>query len=43
MFLRQTGQLYLEAFTLAHNRVYTIGPSFRQDGKLPTVIFANSY
>ena len=26
MFLRQTGQLYLEAFTLAHNRVYTIGP-----------------
>jgi asparaginyl-tRNA synthetase len=31
MFLRQTGQLYLEAFTVAHNRVYTIGPSFRQE------------
>jgi len=29
MFLRQTGQLYLEAFTVAHDRVYTIGPSFR--------------
>lgn len=34
MFLRQTGQLYLEAFTLAHNRVYTIGPSFRQERKV---------
>lgn len=34
MFLRQTGQLYLEAFTLAHNRVYTIGPSFRQEKKV---------
>ncbi|MBU0983503.1 MAG: hypothetical protein KKA42_06510 [candidate division Zixibacteria bacterium] len=31
MFLRQTGQLYLEAFTQAHNRVFTIGPSFRQE------------
>lgn len=34
MFLRQTGQLYLEAFTHAHNRVYTIGPSFRQEKKV---------
>ncbi len=34
MFLRQTGQLYLEAFTVAHNRVYTIGPSFRQEKKV---------
>ena len=34
MFLRQTGQLYLEAFTHAHNRVYTIGPSFRQERKV---------
>ncbi|MFQ5499582.1 MAG: amino acid--tRNA ligase-related protein [Candidatus Zixiibacteriota bacterium] len=34
MFLRQTGQLYLEAFTMAHNRVYTIGPSFRQERKV---------
>ena len=34
MFLRQTGQLYLEAFTVAHNRVYTIGPSFRQEHKV---------
>ncbi|MCH7691710.1 MAG: hypothetical protein IIA17_11805 [candidate division Zixibacteria bacterium] len=34
MFLRQTGQLYLEAFTLAHNRVFTIGPSFRQEKKV---------
>ena len=31
MFLRQTGQLYLEAFTVQHNRVFTIGPSFRQE------------
>ena len=34
MFLRQTGQLYLEAFTVAHNRVFTIGPSFRQERKV---------
>lgn len=34
MFLRQTGQLYLEAFTQIHNRVYTIGPSFRQERKV---------
>ncbi len=34
MFLRQTGQLYLEAFTQTHNRVYTIGPSFRQERKV---------
>jgi len=34
MFLRQTGQLYLEAFTVAHNRVYTIGSSFRQERKV---------
>jgi asparaginyl-tRNA synthetase len=34
MFLRQTGQLYLEAFTVAHNRVYTVGPSFRQERKV---------
>lgn len=34
MFLRQTGQLYLEAFTMAHNRVFTIGPSFRQEKKV---------
>lgn len=34
MFLRQTGQLYLEAFTLSHNRVFTIGPSFRQERKV---------
>ncbi len=34
MFLRQTGQLYLEAFTVAHNRVFTIGPSFRQERKI---------
>jgi asparaginyl-tRNA synthetase len=34
MFLRQTGQLYLEAFTVALNRVYTIGPSFRQERKV---------
>jgi asparaginyl-tRNA synthetase len=34
MFLRQTGQLYLEAFTVVHNRVYTIGPSFRQERKV---------
>ena len=34
MFLRQTGQLYLEAFTLSHNRVFTIGPSFRQEKKV---------
>lgn len=31
MFLRQTAQLYLEGFTHAHNRVFTIGPSFRQE------------
>ncbi|MCP4705220.1 MAG: hypothetical protein GY865_11470 [candidate division Zixibacteria bacterium] len=34
MFLRQTGQLYLEAFTVPHNRVFTIGPSFRQERKV---------
>ena len=34
MFLRQTGQLYLEAFTHVHNRVFTIGPSFRQERKV---------
>ncbi|MDF1545640.1 MAG: hypothetical protein P1R58_11120 [bacterium] len=34
MFLRQTGQLYLEAFTHTHNRVFTIGPSFRQERKV---------
>ncbi len=34
MFLRQTGQLYLEAFTQVHNRVFTIGPSFRQERKV---------
>lgn len=34
MFLRQTGQLYLEAFTVAHNRVFTIGPSFRQERRV---------
>jgi asparaginyl-tRNA synthetase len=34
MFLRQTGQLYLEAFTVPLNRVYTIGPSFRQERKV---------
>ncbi|HWR82779.1 MAG TPA: amino acid--tRNA ligase-related protein [Candidatus Deferrimicrobium sp.] len=34
MFLRQTGQLYLEAFTVAHNRVYTVGPSFRLERKV---------
>lgn len=31
MFMRQTAQLYLEGFTHIHNRVYTIGPSFRQE------------
>lgn len=36
MFLRQTAQLYLEGFTQAHNRVYTIGPSFRQERKATT-------
>lgn len=34
MFLRQTGQLYLEAFTVTHNRVFTIGPSFRQERRV---------
>ncbi len=34
MFLRQTGQLYLEAFTHAHNRVFTVGSSFRQEKKV---------
>lgn len=34
MFLRQTGQLFLEAFTHVHNRVFTIGPSFRQERKV---------
>lgn len=34
MFLRQTAQLYLEAYTQIHNRVYTIGPSFRQERKV---------
>ncbi len=34
MFLRQTGQLYLEAFTVPHNRVFTIGPSFRQERRV---------
>ena len=34
MFLRQTGQLYLEAFTHTHNRVYTIGSSFRQERRI---------
>ena len=29
VFLRQTAQLHLEPMTLAHNRVYTIGQSFR--------------
>ncbi len=36
MFLRQTAQLYLEGFTQAHNRVFTIGPSFRQERKATT-------
>lgn len=31
MFMRQTAQLYLEGFTHIHNRVYTIGSSFRQE------------
>lgn len=34
MFLRQTAQLYLEAYTQIHNKVYTIGPSFRQEKKV---------
>lgn len=31
MYMRQTAQLYLEAFTQIHDKVYTIGPSFRQE------------
>lgn len=34
MYLRQTAQLYLEAFTQVHDKVYTIGPSFRQEKKV---------
>jgi asparaginyl-tRNA synthetase len=31
VFLRQTAQLHLEPMTVAHNRVYTIGQSFRYE------------
>lgn len=31
IFLRQTAQLHLEPLTLVHNRVYTIGKSFRYE------------
>jgi asparaginyl-tRNA synthetase len=34
MFLRQTAQLHLEPMTVAHNRVYTIGQSFRYEKQI---------
>lgn len=34
MFLRQTAQLHLEPMTVAHNRVYTIGQSFRYEKRI---------
>lgn len=34
MFLRQTAQLHLEPLTVAHNRVYTIGQSFRYEKQI---------
>jgi asparaginyl-tRNA synthetase len=34
VFLRQTAQLHLEPMTLAHNRVYTIGQSFRYERQI---------
>jgi asparaginyl-tRNA synthetase len=36
VFLRQTAQLHLEPMTLAHNRVYTIGKSFRYERQVTT-------
>jgi asparaginyl-tRNA synthetase len=36
MFLRQTAQLHLEPMTIAHNRVYTIGQSFRYEKQITT-------
>jgi len=36
VFLRQTAQLHLEPMTLAHNRVYTIGQSFRYERQVTT-------
>jgi asparaginyl-tRNA synthetase len=34
VFLRQTAQLHLEPMTVAHNRVYTIGQSFRYEKQI---------
>jgi asparaginyl-tRNA synthetase len=34
VFLRQTAQLHLEPMTVAHNRVYTIGQSFRYERQI---------
>lgn len=34
MFLRQTSQLYLEAFIPTHKKVFSIGSSFRQERKV---------
>ena len=36
MFLRQTAQLHLEPMTVVHNRVYTIGQSFRYEKQITT-------
>ena len=36
VFLRQTAQLHLEPMTIAHNRVYTIGKSFRYEKQVTT-------
>ncbi|MCH2994092.1 asparagine--tRNA ligase, partial [Listeria monocytogenes] len=30
-FLSQSGQLYLEAAAMAHNRVFSFGPTFRAE------------
>lgn len=36
VFLRQTAQLHLEPLTVVHNRVYTIGKSFRYERQVTT-------
>jgi asparaginyl-tRNA synthetase len=36
VFLRQTAQLHLEPMTVAHNRVYTVGKSFRYEKQITT-------
>jgi len=36
VYLRQTAQLHLEPMTVAHNRVYTVGKSFRYERQVTT-------